>query len=167
MFSINPGPSRCTAKAFIHLHSTMFSINRFPKGLHAFQIHDHLHSTMFSINPSSIQFFRFRKIHLHSTMFSINRARREPLERLERIYIPLCFLLIKIEKARTLPGEIHLHSTMFSINPGNGRKTGCWIKIYIPLCFLLIMIRIIYQVFTDVIYIPLCFLLIVSGSMST
>ena len=49
-------------------------------------------------------------------MFSINprtpHARQSP----ERLYIPLCFLLIPLRTPATVPVQAPLHSTMFSIN---------------------------------------------------
>ena len=122
----------------------------------------YLHSTMFSINRFRASGREREVVNLHSTMFSINRARRHRSRGQHRlIYIPLCFLLIKVISSgywcklliyiplcfllidystdRLQTDGRNLHSTMFSINPLLHLCNHVLLIIYIPLCFLLII----------------------------
>ena len=97
-----------------------------------------LHSTMFSINHRSADHQCGWRFPLHSTMFSINHFSKMSISCRDRLYIPLCFLLI----------------------PSHVLIWGYIEVLYIPLCFLLISTAAGVTVARELLYIPLCFLLI-------
>ena len=71
---------------------------------------------MFSINQKSAKNCTTTFSYLHSTMFSINLDSIPEGYDAEKIYIPLCFLLIEQAGVRFSNEDLYLHSTMFSIN---------------------------------------------------
>ena len=98
----------------------------------------HLHSTMVSINLSGNRTRGNIPYYLHSTMVSINRKKKAQGKKLEKIYIPLWYLLICRAVYRFLL-FLYLHSTMVSINPREIILVRILKAIYIPLWYLLIV----------------------------
>ena len=93
-------------------------------------------------------------------MFPINLRYRRLESSYCRLYIPLCFLLIRIFSGQVFYRNLPLHSTMFPINLIQRRNFPKSISLYIPLCFLLIRSGRTFLGNAVLLYIPLCFLLI-------
>ena len=144
MFSINQKQLCVAFRTLLPLHSTMFPINRFvirQRVLWKFSIH----STMFPINQIWGELHSGGEITLHSTMFPINRRGKSSQEWWRRLYIPLCFLLIRRESFPSITGESS-GTAMFPINPQGIVLGGVVYYLYIPLCFLLIRLGILLPV---------------------
>ena len=119
---------------------------------------------MFSINLICALLDVFDLRSLHSTMFSINLQSTSGFFSFCSLYIPLCFLLIRMESLQEEIEKLSLHSTMFSINPPK-TASGCRSDITLHSTMFSINPKEKYQQVAQAhLYIPLCFLLICGGT---